>query len=386
MRLSIDVLFNHLENVVHDLEYRAAVIDVSRFLKMMDAKASITNAVGIPGMKSVNESLKAVASDQGEHLSFADNVLRKFRFRATLAMLSFRAFTLPLDTSGNTINGIKRIGPTRMAAAMKAFVTDPRETVSFVNSKSVRMRSRAQLRDRDISDLARRIRGEKSAYQEYAFYVQVLADEAVGYPLWAEVYRHNLSVKGDETAIQMADEAVTRTLGSGSTLDLVGAQRGSERDKIFSMFYSWASMMFNDFWLDSKMAGVQWGKNERTLAMMTMAKWTLFAWGLQALNENIWREFLRNNGDDEDEEERNRRIMARMIAQPFGYVWIIRDIAGPIIDRATGKSQANYRFSPMESALETIFLDVIGRGGSIAISDDEVDLRYMEDAARAGPS
>lgn len=384
VRLSLDVLFTHMENVVHDLEYRAAVIDVSRFLKMMDAKASITNAIGIPGMKSINDGLMAVASDQGEHLSLADKALRWFRFKTTFATLALRAFTLPLDTTGNVFNGAWELGPTRMGAAMKAFALNPKDTVAFVNEKSQRMKQRGKFRDRDIMDMSRKWQGKDSTLMQYGFFIQVLSDEAISYPLWAETYRYEIARHGDETlAVNIADEAVTRTLGSGTELDRVGAQRGSETKKVFSMYYSWLSMMFNRSWLDGKMAGLEYRKGNTGAAVAIIAKTTLFAWVLQSINENFWREMFRNRQDD-DEDARWKRIAARTLSQPFAYVWLARDIAGPVIDRATGQTWANYKFSPMESALDSIFVKTIGGGINIAMTDREVDMRYIEDAARAG--
>ncbi len=396
IRLSMDVLFNHLENVVHDLEYRAAVIDVSRLLRMHDAKGSITAAIGVQGLKSINETMKAVASDQGEFLSSVDKALRWFRFKATFATLAYRAFTLPLDATGNIINGVWEIGPKRMGSAMFDFVKDPGATIAFVNEKSERMRYRSQLRDRDIMDLLRKWAGKDSAFKQYGFMVQAMADEAVSYPLWADTYRQEIAKHGDEVkAVQIADETVTRTIGSGSVIDQVGAQRGAESKKIFGMYYTWLSMMFNRWWLDGKRAGVEWRGGDRMAAMMIFGKATLFAWGLQALNENLWRELFRNTPDGGDDDERNKRILARVMAQPFGYIWFVRDIAGFTIDKAVGK-QANYRFSPLESAAEDV-LKTAAKGGAraanqagevvgldVPFGQNELDLKYLEDVARSG--
>ena len=382
VRLSLDVFFNHLENVVHDLEFRPAVIDVARFLRETDTKEAIEAAVGVHGFRAINESVKAIASDQGEFMSFADKAFRWFRFKATFATLGYRLFTLPLDTTGNVFNAIWEIGPTRTAAAMKEFVMDPSATVEFVNAKSERMRRRAKLRDRDMMDISRKWDGNESAFTHYTFIVQVLADEAVSYPLWLEVYNHSVEKHGEAKAKEIADEAVARTLGSGSMLDQVAAQRGGEGKKILTMYYTWLSMMFNRAWLDGRLAGLQYDKGNLGAALGIIAKTTLFAWGLQALNENFWRELFRNSAGD-DEEERKRRVMARVLQQPFAYVWIARDIAGYAIEKATGKYDARYRISPLESAVETVF-DPLARGVNIAFSNEkEYDTRFAESLARS---
>lgn len=381
VRLSLDTLWNHLENVVHDLEYRTAIIDVARVLREEDVRVAITNAIGVRGFKAIEDTLKAVASDQGEFLTFADKAFRWFRYKATFATLAYRAFTLPLDLTGNAFNAVWEIGPKRFGESMKNFILDPGATKQFVQEKSERMRRRSQLRDRDIMELSRKWAGKESGFKQYGFIVQALADEAISYPLWAEVYRFNLEKMGEEKAKEVADEAVTRTVGSGSVLDQVGAQRGGEGRKIFSMYYTWLSMMFNRAWLEGRLAGLQYNKGNTGAAIAIIAKTTLFAWLLQSINENFWRELFRNREDD-DEDARKKRILARAISQPFGYVWVVRDIAGFTIDKAIGR-QASYRFSPLEQSVESI-LTTAGKGAKIAFTDDELDMKYLEEAARSG--
>lgn len=382
VRLSLDTLFNHLENVVHDLEYRSAVIDVNRFLKQGDVKAALENAIGIKGANSIGEWLKAAASDQGEHLNMADKALRWFRFKATFATLGYRLITFPIDVTGNTLNGVWEIGPQRMASAIKEFAMNPGDTKELVHAKSERMRFRATMRDRDINEMAKKWRGQDSVIAKYGFLVQSIADEAVSIPLWNEVYKRAVSEHGEQKAINIADETVTRTVGSGSTLDQVAAQRGSETKKIFSMYYSYMSMMFNRCWLDGKLAGLEYDKGNVGGALAIMAKATFFAWAMQSLNENLWKEFFRNNKQD-DKNSKFQRVVGRTLSQPFSYVWIVRDIMPPVIEKALGQKNANYQMSPVASAAQTI-LSTAGEAGHLAFtSNSHADKHFGENAAKS---
>lgn len=381
IRLNMDVLFNHLENVVHDLEFRPAVIDVSRFLRMMDAKGSITRALGVDGMRKVTMELKDAASDQGEFLSVGEKAFRWFRFNSTFATLAVRAFTLPMDITGNAIISGWEIGPGRTAQAIKDFAMNPGEMKAFVEKNSTRMAHRALLRDRDIMDLSRKWTGEESAWKQFAFIFQHISDEAVSVPLWNEVYHRSLDKYGHEKAVQVADEAVTRSFGSGARIDQVGVQKGSEFGKITSMYYSWLSMMFNRAWLEGKVAGLEYDKGNTGAALAIMAKTAFFAWGLQSANENLWRELFRN-GQTEDPEGRKKRIISRTLQQPFSYIWIARDIAGYTIDKAVGQ-RADYRMTPLESSIQSIF-SPIGHAANIAFSGNkEYDEKFGEEAARS---
>ncbi len=382
IRLSMDVLFNHLENIVHDLEFRPAVIDVSRFLRMSEAKGAITNALGVDGMRKVMNELKDAASDQGEFLSMGDKAFRWFRYNATFATLAARAFTLPMDLTGNVIISGWEIGAGRTAGALKDFAMNPAPMKEFAEKNSTRMLHRAQLRDRDLMDLSKKWSGEGSSWKQFAFIFQRISDEAVSVPMWNEVYHQSLDKYGHEKSVQIADDAVTRSFGSGARIDQVGAQKGNEFGKVTSMYYSWLSMMFNRCWIDGKMAGLEYNKGNSGAAMAIIAKTAFFAWGLQSANENLWRELFRN-GQQEDPEGRVKRIASRTLQQPFSYVWIARDLAGYTIDQALGQKSANYRMTPLEGSIESI-LKPFGMAANIAFSEGkEYDEKFSEASARS---
>lgn len=382
LRLSTDVLFNHLENIVHDLEFREPVIDVSRFLQQGDVKSSIENAIGIKGYKAIGDHLRAVARDQGEHLSGLDKFLNTFRFGATYSTLAFRAFSLPMDYTGNIINALSEIGPKRLLTTMNEYRTGRSEIDEFAHDKSERMRHRATLRDRDIKDLSKNWQGKTSALNLYGFMFQRLADEAVSIPLWHEVYQHHVAEHGEKKAVDIADEAVVRTVGSGSALDQVGAQRGGEAKKVFSMFYSWSSMMFNRAWIDGKIAGLEYSQGNVGTAIGIIAKTAAYGWLAQSLNENFWRELVRNKKKD-DENAMAKRIAVRTVLQPFGYVWIGKDIASYVVDKATGSPNASYKFSPLESAIQNTMAP-FADAAHIAFSHNRhFDQKFSEEVARS---
>lgn len=165
-------------------------------------------------------------------------------------------------------------------------------------------------------------------------------------------------------------------------LDQVGAQRGSERKKIFSMYYSWMSMMFNRAWLSGKIGGLEYKAGNTSQAIAVMAKAAFFGWGMQAVNEIFWRELVRNTPEP-DEEARKKRALITFGKQPFGYVLVVRDIVGFAIENSAGSPNASFKFSPLESAAQSV-VEPFSRGASIGFSDHgEYNQRYAEGAARA---
>lgn len=386
IRLSFDVFFNHLENVVHDLEFRPAVIDVSRLLRSPDVKSSIENALGIQGSKTFGDWVKSVASDQSENLSYVQKALQWTRFRATIATLALRPIAFLRHLPGNIHNGALEIGAQRMLGSMVSgltgMVTGKGELKDFVFERSDRMKQRLTIRDRDIADMARTAGGaEKSFVIQYGFIFQHSVDEAVALPLWSEVYRQHLDEHGEQKAIDLADEAVTRALGSGSYVDRIGAQRGGEGMKLFTMNYSWMSVMMNRAWLQGKMAGLEYNQGNVGKAVATMAKAGVLLWAMPAVYEILAEEASRNvigNGGTSD--ERNKRMLVRLLEGPFSYVLGLRDIAPPLIHRALNEpGNADFKMSPVETAFQNLITPA-GDTMKLAFTHGKhVDERYLEE-------
>lgn len=388
VRLSLDVLFNHLENVVHDLEFREPVIDANRFLNQRDVKSSITNAIGIKGFKSFDTWLKGVASDQGEYLSIGDKAFRWFRFNANFAQLGLSLKALVVHGPGNIANAMWEQGPTATISAFKDFIFGDgvHNTKEFVDEKSPRMSQRAKTRDRDMMDMNRQIVEGESKFRQlsnqFAFITYRMVDEGVAYPLWKSTYQRAIAEHDEQTAIDIADESVSRTLGSGSILDRVGAQQGSEFKKLTSMMFSWASMMFNRMWLSGKMAGLEYRKENTGAAVAILAKAAVYGWFAQAGAEALWQA-ASNNTHGGNSDDQKKKMLAELAKQPFAYLWIGRDIASPIIDRAFGEKQgSDYQLSPVETAVNTM-IKPIGESAQIAFGHGHADQKFGEDLAKS---
>lgn len=389
VRLSMGVLFNHLENVIHDLEFRRAVIDVNRYLRQPEVKSSIENAVGLSGYRAVETWLKSIASDQGEVLSPAEKTMRWFRFGTTLSMIGFRPQILALKLGADAISAARELGPAKTASMLTKYAFEGMglrnaETTDFVRSKSELMLHRSTFRERDLADMAKKWQGQ-GGWKQYAFWMEYAADKAVSFPLWKEIYQRNVGEFGDKKASQMADEAVTFRLGSGSPLDRVGAQRGSEFKKFTSMYYTFHSAMFNQAWLDGKIAGLEYRQGNTGKALAIIAHATVYGWVLPAIHENLVRETVRNTGgNDPNEDDRTKRIAKRTLELPFNNIWLARDIVPLVIDQAQGKRSEGIHFSPVEQALSDV-LKPVGETAKILFGDSgkEFDQKVAEDYARS---
>ena len=359
VRLDTNVMFNHLDDVIHDLSMRQPVIDVNRFLKQKDTREAISNAIGLDGLRTLENHLKWVASDQGQGLeTLTDKVLRKIRYGATVASLGWRPITFPIFLVSNILNAIQDLGPVGTAKAIADFVSNRDANAKFVDDNSKRMEHRATDRDRDLMDMAKRWKGNDNFIQKYMFYIHAKADQSITYPVWLSTYKGNVEELGHTTAVDMADEAVMKVAGSGMMLDQAMIQRGTEAQKVFTWWYSWAGNMFNRAWRDGKMAGLAYDKGNVGTAIAITANAALYGWVLQAANENLWREWMRNSPHTNDE-KRGKRIIQRTIMQPISYIPVIREPA----EWAVGKLLHNRPEMklPFQDAVESLgspFLDL----------------------------
>lgn len=405
LRLSLGVMFDHVEDVVHDLAYREAVIDLARLLKQPDFKSAIQNSVGVKALSSINQWVQGVAADQRSTIAPGEGWLPWFRHRATLATLSFRYANMAMDVAGNLGNVAWEIGPAGMIRVIgRTRLVNSIRRFSFMGelemdpvSISTYMKTRENTLDRDLYEVSKKwttdrsladkmvkkITGKNVELAQFAFFFQRFADSAIARPLWVEAYKQSLGKFSQEEAIAIADDTVKRTLGSGASIDLVGIQRGSETQKLFTMYYSWASMMFNRAWLDGKLAGVEYRNENYLPALAITAKAMFFAWGLQAVVENLFREALFNTGGGEaDDEDRLKRIASRVATQPFAYVPFARDIAAGAVQAAT-KGRGGVKLSPVEGAFESIFLTPMKGGYYLFTDPEKLDQKYMEESVRA---
>jgi hypothetical protein len=379
IRLDTRVMYDHLEDVIHDLNFRKAVIDVNGFLRQKDTREAIINAIGLPGFRAIENHLRWVASQQYQPLNGADRIIRKLRMGATVATLGLRPLQAPLSLGGNVLNAMHEIGPVRFASSIAEFMADRKTNTDFVNGLSMLMRDRLVVRDRDLADLARRWSATDSLFAHYTFFMDSAADQAISFPLWLNVYRGSLESLGKQKAIDLANEAVVKTMGSGRILDQANIQRGSESQKLFSWWYSWSGMMFNRAWRAGKFAGLEYDKGNVGTALAITANAALYGWILQSANENLWRELFRNV-QNVDEDKRWKRVAMRSIMQPISYVPIYRDIAQGVLTKMVGQPSGGLTL-PFQSAVETMTNPIADMAQS-QINDKKLTPRFWENTGR----
>jgi hypothetical protein len=252
LHLSLDVLPRHLNQVIHDLAYREAVMDADRFLAAPKVRQAIEGALGREYYQQFRPWLQSIANDRTidpRGLAWWDKVAHTARTNATMVGLGFRLSTMVVHGISAGLNSLGEAGVRPMTQAVGTFMRDPKGTKDFVFEKSGEMRNRMNEVDRDMRDVLREMGGDHGALatvRRFSMQGVAMLDMASALPTWLASYTDAL--KGgmdDASAVYAADQTVRNAHGAGGAKDTAAIQRGSETQKLFTMFYTFWNHLYN---------------------------------------------------------------------------------------------------------------------------------------------
>lgn len=251
--LSLDVVPRHLQQVIHDLAWREAIMDVDRITSTPQVRAAIDGAMGQEYRQQIRPWLQAIANDKAydpRGLAFWDRVAHFARTNATIVGLGFRMSTIVVHGAGAALNSVGEVGLGPMTRAVSTFIKDPGAARDFIFEKSGEMRNRLNEVDRDMRDTMQRDllgqSGPLATVRRGSMMGVAMIDMASALPTWLAAYE--TALKGgmdDADAVAAADLSVRNAHGAGAAKDHAAIQRGSEFQKLFTMFYSFWNHMYN---------------------------------------------------------------------------------------------------------------------------------------------
>lgn len=385
LRLSLDVLNQHHEDVIHDLSFRRAVIDVSRFLNQKEVKIGIRDAVGVKGYAAILDWVKDAAGGGGEPMTGIDQVARKFRLATVFYNMAYRTKKALLIGFENVQNVSSELGMAGAARAIKNYYKDRTGMHALVVEKSPMMKERMNHLDREISDITKKYQGTADGgLRRYAFFVHGFLDQAISFPLWADVYKRAIAEHGDEKlAVNQADEAVKATFMTGSSIDQPLFMRGAERYKALTTAYGYQSMMYNRFSRQRFAASRAWAQGNTFDAAAIAARSTVYTFFMPALAATLSREYMRNS-KNQSKEERKKRMIATFAeeATPLKFIPVIRDLNSFAINEIAGEPDSGFQATPLEGAARTLLQPFLEEGHHL-FSGKPLNKKFPEHAVNA---
>lgn len=249
MRKDLGVVFEHVNQVIHDLSWHEYLIDANRLLRAGAVDQSIRDHYGAESIHLMRSALDDVARGDTTSQNAFDRAVNYVRTGATTAGLGWSLATSLLQPIGLT-QSMVRIGPGWVAKGMSRWIAGAARmegVTKEIMDKSELMRLRAKTMQREINEIRNQVSGDQMGPVKVSFFyliqkLQLVAD----IPTWLGQYEKSMGTHGDEDkSVAEADQAVIDAQGGGQTKDLAQIQRGGPLMKLWTNFYSFFSTTYN---------------------------------------------------------------------------------------------------------------------------------------------
>lgn len=359
LQLDIGVIADHLYNAAHDISHRKAVIEVAKLIRNKAVMGVIEKYTGPEVARQFMPWIQNVANEMqsSDNMGFLHKMARWARRGASIMAMGFKVTTAYVQITGFT-QTMAVLGKKYTALGYhRAFARDGSifKQANNIKAMSTFMDNRLNSFDREVRDATKNItmRGSVLANTERLAYLPMglMQFYAVDVPTWIGAHTKALAEgKDDHAAIAYADSIVRLTQTSGSIKDLSRIQRGSDVERILTMFYSFFSALYQLAWRAKAMT-----KNEGAAWLAGQA---LLLWFVPA----VISELLTGRGPDEDDGEEWAPWMGKKIATyPAQMLIGVRDLVNAIAEPdfgyrgtpAVGSPQSIVRFvSSVQKAIE----------------------------------
>jgi hypothetical protein len=248
VRKDLSVITQHTNQVVHDLAWHEWFIDANKILNDSRIASAIRDHHGPEILRSMKNAIEAIAIGDVAHQSQIDQLLMRMRANVTRSIMGASLTTAFLQPFGLT-QSMARIGVVPVLKGAARWAGDAahmESTVAWVAEKSTFMRSRSNTFNRELREISQRLQGKSKIAQVFdaALFAMMKKMQLVAdIPTWVGMYEKALAGGvSEDTAVQLADEAVLASQGGGNIKDLSGVQRNLP---FLTQFYSYFNTTMN---------------------------------------------------------------------------------------------------------------------------------------------
>lgn len=269
VRLDFGVIFEHVNQVIHDLSHHEALLDVGRVLGHKNVQDAIYETHGDIVYKQFKTGVRDVAFGDVPATNAFERSINHLRQGATVAGIGWNLATSLLQPLGLT-QSIVRIGGKWVVRGIGRWIRDAahlENTVRAIEEKSVFMQNRFRTQQREINEIRNRLGVSTGKFTGYVdevlskttfdtvtrqgiadsfFWMIAAAQRIVDVPTWLGAYEKAMDAgKSDADAIAIADQAVLDSQAGGQVKDLAAVQRGGPMMRLWTNFYSFFSTTYN---------------------------------------------------------------------------------------------------------------------------------------------
>lgn len=270
VRKDFGVIFEHVNQVIHDLAWREYLIDANRLLRATEVDTAIREAHGPETLRWMRNALTDIAIGEMPARDWLEAAANSLRVGASVSTMAWN-FLTALQQPLGLVSAAGRIGPRWVLKGIKNILGDAvhmENTARWVYERSEVMRNRATTQQREIAEVRNKV-SDKSplrkaiaktlsiapgvegdavidAVQNSYFFFITKAQLIADLPTWVGQYEKSMAAgETEDRAAALADQAVLDTQGGGQIKDMAGVQRGPVYLKLFTNFYSFFNATLN---------------------------------------------------------------------------------------------------------------------------------------------
>jgi hypothetical protein len=269
VRLDFGVIFEHVQEVIHDLSHHEALIDVGRVLGHRSVQSAIYDTQGDIVYKQFKAGVLDVAFGDRPAVNAFERSINHLRAGSTIAGLGWNVLTASLQPIGLT-QSMQRIGSKWVAKGLSRWIRDAahfENSVRWIIDRSPMMRTRFSTQNRELNEIRNKVgvnTGRLSGWMDeilqkttfdrvtrqdiadsFFWLIQVL-QRVADVPTWLGQYEKSMAAGETEAgAIAIADQAVLDAQAGGQIKDLAAVQRGGPMMRLWTNFYSFFSSTYN---------------------------------------------------------------------------------------------------------------------------------------------
>jgi hypothetical protein len=327
VRKDLNVITQHVTQVVHDLSWHEWLIDTNKFLSDDGVVSAIRDHYGPKVLKSMRDDVLGIATADAVPMTDIDRTLLAIRSNVTRATMGASLTTAFLQPFGLT-QSMVRIGGKHVLRGMARWGGDAirmENTVGWIHEKSDFMRLRAKTFNRELREIRGSVAGKSKTMRvvDAGLFVMMQKMQMVAdVPTWVGQYEKSLAEGLDEAgAVAMADRAVLESQGGGAIKDLAEVQR---KHPMLTQFYSYFSVTLN---LAAESTAATNFKNPAAVAgwLGDMALLMVIPAILPSLIL-----FALKGGDGDDEKGMLKRIAEWQLSYLMGTVVGVRELSGAV--------------------------------------------------------
>lgn len=249
IRKDLNVITEHVSQVVHDLAWHEWLIDANKLLDSEKISEAIRETQGVEVLRTIKDAVQAIATADVVPQTKIDRALLMLRANVSRSTMGFSLTTALLQPFGLS-QSMVRIGAKhvlRGAARWAGEAARFENSMNWIGEKSDFMRLRSKTFNRELNEIRGRVTGKQSQARQIIdaslFMLMQKMQLVADVPTWIGQYEKSLAEGADEaTAVAMADQAVLDAQGGGQTKDMAEFQR---KHPMLTMFYSYFNTTFN---------------------------------------------------------------------------------------------------------------------------------------------